>query len=457
MLSQDVIRHEAGAGVVRIGATLRMSIFRAPGEAFTSRATDPYDFPMPLRVRNIVRCDTIFASIARVIRRGALLLLALLLPGTVQAATYSGAGTYTYTVPANTYTITVVLSGGGGGGGGYDNVGVAGTGGAGSAVTAQISVTPGQVVTITLGSGGRSGFTSGPQGYVACSGNGTGGSGYSTGGAGAVTNCGSQGYSGGGGGGGGSSTLTINGTTFIQAGGGGGGGGGGNNVAGGVGGTVLTAMSSGNCGTNANGNAGTSLTTASNNGDGGGGGGGGGGYTSGAAGTSQPDGTVATGGAGGGNCVYASTLLNSYSVANGSAGAAGPTTNVTSNTVTGTPGSATITPLAALTVTKTSAVLKDPVNGTSNPKMIPGATVQYCILVTNLGPGTLTNIAAGDALPANVTLVSGTLANGTSCLSYSTTLASGTSITVSGTTVTGTKTILAANATFAIVFNATVN
>ena len=39
--------------------------------------------------------------------------------------------------------------------------------------------------------------------------------------------------------------------------------------------------------------------------------------------------------------------------------------------------------VSAISVGKSSSVVSDPVNGTTNPKMIPGATVRYCIIVTN--------------------------------------------------------------------------
>lgn len=42
-------------------------------------------------------------------------------------------------------------------------------------------------------------------------------------------------------------------------------------------------------------------------------------------------------------------------------------------------------PFAQLSVTKVSSVIADPVNGTTNPKAIPGATVEYLITVTNTG------------------------------------------------------------------------
>ncbi|WP_421837902.1 hypothetical protein [Novosphingobium sp.] len=41
---------------------------------------------------------------------------------------------------------------------------------------------------------------------------------------------------------------------------------------------------------------------------------------------------------------------------------------------------------ATLTLVKTSSVLSDPINGSTNPKMIPGSIVEYSILVSNTGP-----------------------------------------------------------------------
>lgn len=62
---------------------------------------------------------------------------------------------------------------------------------------------------------------------------------------------------------------------------------------------------------------------------------------------------------------------------------------------------------ADVTVTKVSSIIDDPVNGTSNPKAIPGATIEYCITVSNAsGAATATNVAVNDALPADVTYLS---------------------------------------------------
>lgn len=77
---------------------------------------------------------------------------------------------------------------------------------------------------------------------------------------------------------------------------------------------------------------------------------------------------------------------------------------------------------ALVTVAKSSRVVSDPVNGTTDPKAIPGATVEYCITVANsAGAATATDVNVVDDLPADVSLVAnsifvdgdGACANGT--------------------------------------------
>ena len=59
---------------------------------------------------------------------------------------------------------------------------------------------------------------------------------------------------------------------------------------------------------------------------------------------------------------------------------------------------------AALTATKSSRVISDPFNGTTNPKMIPGAVVEYCIAVANAaGSATASGISVSDTLPTATT------------------------------------------------------
>jgi len=64
---------------------------------------------------------------------------------------------------------------------------------------------------------------------------------------------------------------------------------------------------------------------------------------------------------------------------------------------------------AALAVTKSSVVVSDPVNGASDPKAIPGATVRYSILVTNNGAAAAGTIVVTDTVPGNTTFVSGSI------------------------------------------------
>lgn len=85
---------------------------------------------------------------------------------------------------------------------------------------------------------------------------------------------------------------------------------------------------------------------------------------------------------------------------------------------------------ALVTVAKTSRVVSDPVNGTTDPKAIPGATVEYCITVANAtGAATATDVDVVDDLPADVSYDAGygifvdgdnTCANGTAGGSFST-------------------------------------
>ena len=77
-------------------------------------------------------------------------------------------------------------------------------------------------------------------------------------------------------------------------------------------------------------------------------------------------------------------------------------------------------PVTTLNVSKTSTVLSDPVNGTTNPKAMPGALVQYCVTVTNSGTVAATTVIATDTLPAGTSYVAGSLRSGTTCASANT-------------------------------------
>jgi uncharacterized repeat protein (TIGR01451 family) len=61
---------------------------------------------------------------------------------------------------------------------------------------------------------------------------------------------------------------------------------------------------------------------------------------------------------------------------------------------------------ATLDMTKTSALVSDPVNGTTNPKAIPGAIVRYSFQVQNSGPAAVDNntLLIVDTLPLQITV-----------------------------------------------------
>ena len=114
---------------------------------------------------------------------------------------------------------------------------------------------------------------------------------------------------------------------------------------------------------------------------------------------------------------------------------------------------------AALSVTKTSTIISDPINGTTNPKMIPGATVAYCIQVANAaGSATANSVAISDPLPSQTTydtaygiFLNGTVTGGV-CNTDGTAGGSQSAGTVSGTIAS-----VAAGATKTLYFRVTIN
>lgn len=79
---------------------------------------------------------------------------------------------------------------------------------------------------------------------------------------------------------------------------------------------------------------------------------------------------------------------------------------------------------AALSVGKTSTVVSDPFNSTTNPKSIPGAVMEYGITLTNTGAVAATVVTITDPVPTNTTFANATYNAG----------ASNVSITVGATT-----------------------
>jgi len=62
---------------------------------------------------------------------------------------------------------------------------------------------------------------------------------------------------------------------------------------------------------------------------------------------------------------------------------------------------------AGLTVTKVATVIDDPINGTTDPKAIPGATIEYVITVENTGTADADAVVVTDDLDADITFITG--------------------------------------------------
>lgn len=63
-----------------------------------------------------------------------------------------------------------------------------------------------------------------------------------------------------------------------------------------------------------------------------------------------------------------------------------------------------------LTIQKSSVLVSDPINGTTNPMMIPGAIVRYCIVVNNAaGASTATGLTVRDAVPTTLEVQTATI------------------------------------------------
>ncbi len=124
---------------------------------------------------------------------------------------------------------------------------------------------------------------------------------------------------------------------------------------------------------------------------------------------------------------------------------------------------------AVLSVFKSSRVIFDNLNGPNtngdptNPKNIPGATVEYCISVSNAPGGALaTNINISDLVPTNMTYVASSIRLNTAVtdagLATQTCGAAGAGVGVfGGGTVSGALTDLSGGQSLGLAFRATIN
>lgn len=115
---------------------------------------------------------------------------------------------------------------------------------------------------------------------------------------------------------------------------------------------------------------------------------------------------------------------------------------------------------ASLTAAKSSVLISDPVNNTTNPKAIPGAVVEYCIAVSNASGATATSVSVSDTLPADMTYDAtfGIFVDGTFDGTAGTCNADGTAGgSFASGTVSGSLSNIAAGVTRTLYFRATIN
>lgn len=123
-------------------------------------------------------------------------------------------------------------------------------------------------------------------------------------------------------------------------------------------------------------------------------------------------------------------------------------------------------PVTTLGVTKISSVISDPINDVTDPYSIPGAVIEYCVLIANPGSATATSVSATDAIPATMTYTAGTMNSGATCATATTAEdddAAGADesdpfgASIAGSTITATTNSIGPSAAFALTFRATVN
>ncbi|KGB58754.1 DUF11 domain-containing protein [Sphingopyxis sp. SE2] len=112
---------------------------------------------------------------------------------------------------------------------------------------------------------------------------------------------------------------------------------------------------------------------------------------------------------------------------------------------------------ATLAVTKTSRIISDPVNATSNPKLIPGAVIEYCIAVANSGSAAATSVVITDPVPGQLTFNAGSILLGGTVTSGTCDFNGATGGSYAAPNVSGTIASIAAGTASTLVFRATVN
>ncbi|MEM7610956.1 MAG: hypothetical protein AAF270_04725 [Pseudomonadota bacterium] len=73
---------------------------------------------------------------------------------------------------------------------------------------------------------------------------------------------------------------------------------------------------------------------------------------------------------------------------------------------------------AAFTVSKTQALISDPINGTTDPLSIPGAVVEYTVTIVNTGSVDADNVGLTDVIAAELAFLAGQYNGGAADIEY---------------------------------------
>ncbi len=114
---------------------------------------------------------------------------------------------------------------------------------------------------------------------------------------------------------------------------------------------------------------------------------------------------------------------------------------------------------AALAVVKSSTIVSDPLNGTTNPHAIPGAIIQYTITVTNSSTTSAASaVVLTDSIPANTTYVANSMTLNAAALTDASDADAGTTTGAPVTAITvNAGTVAASGGTATATFRVTIN
>jgi len=114
---------------------------------------------------------------------------------------------------------------------------------------------------------------------------------------------------------------------------------------------------------------------------------------------------------------------------------------------------------ATLAVAKSAAIISDPVNGAGvNRKAIPGAVIEYTILVTNSGTTNAAAVTLSDSIPANTTYVASSMTLNAAALTDAADVDAGTTTGAPVTSISvNAGTVNSGGGTATVTFRVTIN